>query len=147
LLICRNLQTGAAPFFAASPPPFLACEAGPHAGCEDSPRRQRRVYYATLRGMRQSPQPPRWIKPQLTRAADEAPAGPDWLHEVKYDGYRMHARLVERKAQLLTRTCQDWSVAASSIRLPMPVAPVPTENLIMGCRRFDGSDRRPMCSP
>jgi len=24
---------------------------------------------------------------------DEAPAGDDWLHEVKYDGYRMHARL------------------------------------------------------
>ena len=24
--------------------------------------------------------------------ADEAPAGDDWLHEIKYDGYRMHAR-------------------------------------------------------
>jgi len=33
-------------------------------------------------------QPPKWIKPQLTRVADEAPAGDDWLHEIKYDGYR-----------------------------------------------------------
>jgi bifunctional non-homologous end joining protein LigD len=54
-------------------------------------------------------QPPRWIKPQLTRLVDDAPAGPDWLHEIKYDGYRMHARLVDGKAQLLTRTGLDWS--------------------------------------
>jgi len=40
---------------------------------------------------------------------DEAPAGPRWLHEIKYDGYRMHARLVDGKAQLLTRTGLDWS--------------------------------------
>src|SRR5215475_13663468 len=54
-------------------------------------------------------QPPKWIKPQLTRVADEAPAGDDWLHEMKYDGYRMHARLDGGKIQLLTRTGLDWS--------------------------------------
>jgi ATP-dependent DNA ligase len=41
--------------------------------------------------------PPKWIRPQLTRVADEAPAGDDWLHEIKYDGYRMHARLADGK--------------------------------------------------
>jgi ATP-dependent DNA ligase len=30
--------------------------------------------------------PPKWIKPQLARLVDEAPAGDDWLHEIKYDG-------------------------------------------------------------
>ena len=54
-------------------------------------------------------EPPKWIKPQLTRSVDEAPASNDWLHEVKYDGYRMHARVVGEKAQLLTRTGLDWS--------------------------------------
>src|SRR5215471_5804413 len=54
-------------------------------------------------------EPPKWIKPQLTRVADEAPAGDDWLHEIKYDGYRMHARLDRGKIQLLTRTGLDWS--------------------------------------
>jgi hypothetical protein len=53
--------------------------------------------------------PPKWIKPQLTRLVDEAPAGTDWLHEIKYDGYRMHARLDHGKVQLLTRTGLDWS--------------------------------------
>ena len=31
---------------------------------------------------------PGWIKPQLTRLVAEAPDGPDWLHEIKFDGYR-----------------------------------------------------------
>ncbi len=53
--------------------------------------------------------PPKWIKPQLTRLVDEAPAGKEWLHEIKYDGYRMHARLDGGKATLLTRTGLDWS--------------------------------------
>ena len=54
-------------------------------------------------------EPPKWIKPQLTRNGDEAPAGDDWLHEIKYDGYRMHARLDSGKIRLLTRTGLDWS--------------------------------------
>jgi bifunctional non-homologous end joining protein LigD len=35
---------------------------------------------------------PGWIKPQLTKLVDQSPDGPQWLHELKYDGYRMHAR-------------------------------------------------------
>jgi ATP-dependent DNA ligase len=53
--------------------------------------------------------PPKWIKPQLTRLVDVAPAGKDWLHEIKYDGYRMHARLDGGQVKLLTRTGLDWS--------------------------------------
>jgi ATP-dependent DNA ligase len=45
--------------------------------------------------------PPKWIKPQLTRLVDEAPTGKDWLHEIKYDGYRMHARIDGGQATLL----------------------------------------------
>jgi bifunctional non-homologous end joining protein LigD len=45
----------------------------------------------------------------LTRLAEEAPGGSDWLHEIKYDGYRMHARIDGDKIQLLTRTGLDWS--------------------------------------
>lgn len=52
---------------------------------------------------------PKWIKPQLSRLVDEAPAGKDWLHEVKYDGYRIHARIESGRVKLLTRTGLDWS--------------------------------------
>jgi ATP-dependent DNA ligase len=53
--------------------------------------------------------PPKWIKPQLTRLVDEAPTGNDWVHEIKYDGYRMHARIDGRDIKLLTRTGLAWS--------------------------------------
>jgi bifunctional non-homologous end joining protein LigD len=52
---------------------------------------------------------PQWIKPQLTQLVDQAPDGPDWLHEIKFDGYRMHARLDRGAARLLTRTGLDWT--------------------------------------
>jgi DNA ligase D-like protein (predicted ligase) len=52
---------------------------------------------------------PGWVKPQLTRVVDAPPDGSDWLHEIKYDGYRMHARLDRGAVQLLTRTGLDWT--------------------------------------
>jgi DNA ligase D-like protein (predicted ligase) len=53
--------------------------------------------------------PPTWIEPQLTRLTADAPDGPDWLHEIKYDGYRMHARIDGDDIRLLTRTGLDWT--------------------------------------
>src|SRR5580704_7380759 len=52
---------------------------------------------------------PGWVKPQLTKLVDQAPEGPDWLHEIKFDGYRMHARLDRGAVRLLTRTGLDWT--------------------------------------
>jgi bifunctional non-homologous end joining protein LigD len=52
---------------------------------------------------------PQWIRPQLTELFDAAPDGPDWLHEIRFDGYRMHARLDRGKLALLTRTELDWT--------------------------------------
>src|SRR5207244_5901826 len=50
---------------------------------------------------------PSWVKPQLTKLVDQPPDGPEWLHEIKFDGYRMHARLDRGAVQLLTRTGLD----------------------------------------
>jgi bifunctional non-homologous end joining protein LigD len=52
---------------------------------------------------------PEWILPQLTQLVDTAPDGDQWLHEIKYDGYRMHARLDHGAVKLLTRTGLDWT--------------------------------------
>jgi DNA ligase D-like protein (predicted ligase) len=54
-----------------------------------------------------SPDLPKWVKPQLCKVVDAPPQGPEWLHEIKYDGYRMHARLHRGRAELLTRTGLD----------------------------------------
>jgi bifunctional non-homologous end joining protein LigD len=47
--------------------------------------------------------PPTWVKPQLAALVKGAPDCPDWLHEIKFDGYRMHARLNAGRVQILTR--------------------------------------------
>jgi DNA ligase D-like protein (predicted ligase) len=52
---------------------------------------------------------PQWIPPQLTQLVQEAPAGAQWLHEIKLDGFRMSARIKHGQAKLLTRTGLDWS--------------------------------------
>jgi ATP-dependent DNA ligase len=52
---------------------------------------------------------PAWIPPQLTQLVDAAPEGDQWLHEIKFDGYRMHARLDRGTVKLLTRTGLDWT--------------------------------------
>ena len=58
---------------------------------------------------------PEWIRPQLTELVKEAPSGPEWLHEIKFDGYRMHARLDRGSVRLLTRTGLDWTHKYPSI--------------------------------
>ena len=50
---------------------------------------------------------PEWIAPQLTQLVEAAPKGDQWLHEIKYDGYRMMARLDRGAVKLLTRTGLD----------------------------------------
>jgi bifunctional non-homologous end joining protein LigD len=50
-----------------------------------------------------------WVAPQLTQLVDAAPEGDTWLHEIKFDGYRMHARLDRGTVKLLTRTGLDWT--------------------------------------
>src|SRR5271166_4074406 len=52
---------------------------------------------------------PSWVKPQLTRLVDAPPEGAEWLHEIKFDSYRMHARLDRGAVGLLTRTGLDWT--------------------------------------
>lgn len=52
---------------------------------------------------------PRWIEPQLLSLAPRVPAGAGWLHELKYDGYRLHLRLEDGQVRLLTRRGHDWA--------------------------------------
>src|SRR5205085_12321286 len=70
---------------------------------------------------------PAWIPPQLTQLVDAASEGDEWLHEIKFDGYRMHARLDRGDVRLLTRTGLDWThkyrpVATALSKLPVEQA-------------------------
>jgi len=52
---------------------------------------------------------PAFIGPQLTKLVEQPPAGPGWVHEVKFDGYRLQLRVEDGKATLKTRKGLDWT--------------------------------------
>src|SRR5499427_3759087 len=49
------------------------------------------------------------LKPQLATVANQAPEGEEWLHEIKYDGYRLLARIEHGRVRLITRGGLDWT--------------------------------------
>ena len=53
--------------------------------------------------------PPGFIEPCLPSPADRPPSGPDWIHEIKHDGYRLMARRDPIGVRLLTRNAHDWA--------------------------------------
>jgi bifunctional non-homologous end joining protein LigD len=60
---------------------------------------------------------------QLATLVDAAPEGPEWLHEQKFDGYRILADRNEDEVRLLSRRFKDWtgefpSIAAAVAKLP-----------------------------
>jgi bifunctional non-homologous end joining protein LigD len=56
---------------------------------------------------------PAKISPQLATLAPEAPAGDKWLHEIKFDGYRMLAHVADGKAKFVSRNGLDWTAKFS----------------------------------
>jgi bifunctional non-homologous end joining protein LigD len=61
--------------------------------------------------LRVPPLPPKsgFIEPCLPSAAERPPSGPDWVHEIKHDGYRLMARRDSGGVRLLTRNGHDWA--------------------------------------
>ena len=54
-------------------------------------------------------------EPQLATLVAEAPAGDEWLHEMKLDGYRLLAHVHKQQVKLLTRHGNDWAERVPSI--------------------------------
>ena len=52
---------------------------------------------------------PTFVKPQLATLVDAAPEGDDWIHEIKYDGFRFLARYDRGRTRLITRNEKDWT--------------------------------------
>ena len=52
---------------------------------------------------------PGFVEPALATLRPAAPTGERWLHEIKFDGYRIQAHLRQGDARLLTRSGLDWT--------------------------------------
>ena len=83
---------------------------------------------------------PTFIEPQLAALAKSPPAGENWIHELKLDGYRIQARVEHRRGkatvQLLTRTGLDWThrmkpIAAAIAALPVKSALLDGEVVVL----------------
>jgi bifunctional non-homologous end joining protein LigD len=60
----------------------------------------------------------------LPTKADQVPAGADWIHEIKYDGYRMLVVRERDRVRVVSRGGYDWSdrfplVVAGALKLPL----------------------------
>lgn len=66
---------------------------------------------------------PDFIAPQLCETRERPPAADGWIHEIKFDGYRIQMRIENGKATLKTRKGLDWTakypaIAESGAALP-----------------------------
>lgn len=66
---------------------------------------------------------PDFIPPQLCETVERPPAGDKWLHEIKFDGYRIQMRVADGGVTLKTRKGLDWTakypeIAEAAASLP-----------------------------
>jgi bifunctional non-homologous end joining protein LigD len=78
---------------------------------------------------------PASLRPQLASPSTSVPAGDDWLHEIKLDGYRTMIRIEAGEARLFTRSGHDWtdrygSLADAFKQLPCKQAMVDGEIVV-----------------
>jgi bifunctional non-homologous end joining protein LigD len=52
---------------------------------------------------------PEFVEPALATLEKKAPSGARWIHEIKYDGYRVEVRIDRGRVKLLTRSGLDWT--------------------------------------
>jgi hypothetical protein len=53
--------------------------------------------------------PKRTFEPCIPTRGTAVPAGPDWIHEIKHDGYRLIVRRDGKRVRLFTRNGHDWT--------------------------------------
>ena len=82
---------------------------------------------------------PAFVKPCLATLAEKAPDGATWIHEIKFDGYRIQARRDGGKVKLLTRRGLDWTKKFPAIAEAVGKLPAGTA-LIDGELVVEGSD-------
>ncbi len=71
--------------------------------------------------------PSQFISPALATLKAAPPSGSEWIHEVKFDGYRIQAHVASGKVKLLTRSGLDWTTRFGDA--------VPRELLSLDCKQ------------
>lgn len=72
---------------------------------------------------------PKFTPPQLATLTTTMPKSPDWVHELKFDGYRMIAHINAGEVKIFSRNGKDWTAAFQSIADIL--AELPVKNAII----------------
>jgi len=95
-----------------------------------------RIDPAKLKGARKTSRLPAKISPQLATLVEEAPPGKGWISEIKFDGYRMVARIENSKVKIYSRNGNLWTeklptIAKSLARLKVEQAWIDGEIVVL----------------
>jgi bifunctional non-homologous end joining protein LigD len=52
---------------------------------------------------------PGFVEPALATSIEKVPSGQRWIHEIKFDGYRVQVHLVNAAVKVFTRRSHDWT--------------------------------------
>ena len=79
----------------------------------------------------------RLYQPCIPVRSKVAPSGPQWVHEIKHDGYRLIVRRIGDRARLITRGGYDWSkryplIAKAASKLKVKSATIDGEAVVCG---------------
>jgi bifunctional non-homologous end joining protein LigD len=66
---------------------------------------------------------PAFVPPSLATLRAEPPSGSEWVHEIKFDGYRIQAQLANKQVRLLTRKGLDWTSKFPNIEAAVAALP------------------------
>jgi bifunctional non-homologous end joining protein LigD len=66
---------------------------------------------------------PVFVAPELCKLIDRPPSGPEWVHEVKFDGYRIQARVEDGRGALRTRKGLNWTAKFGAIARALAMLP------------------------
>jgi bifunctional non-homologous end joining protein LigD len=95
------------PFITARQP-LAATAKAPRANSAEQKISAGRARRARAPGKQKSAMP-EFVEPQLARLVERPPAGSDWAHEIKFDGYRLQLRVENHHVEIRTRQGLDWT--------------------------------------
>ena len=98
---------------------------------------------------------PGFIKPQLATLKSKVPRGDQWLHEIKFDGYRVQVHLNRGRKKVFTRNGLDWTKRFTEIAGALEIAgeaiidggwPLPASSGRRICTRCEESELMRLCA-
>jgi bifunctional non-homologous end joining protein LigD len=121
--IAAGKGRGPSPFMLKKQQAFAANAQWDSKRVDRKPARTAAPRPAAIRGGAKLAKMPPFVPPQLCSLLERPPTGDKWVHEIKFDGYRIQMRVESGACSLRTRKGLDWSdkfpeIVAAAKRLP-----------------------------